>query len=278
MNQLSLYLHIRICVFAIMIFAAASPKELAAQGDGIASIQQQLNSRIRVATLNADHTDIATAGDAVQVLKPGMVMYAVANPQPAGNMYESGKIELEEKKSGHGFLGVHAGGSGKGEKIARHTVAPEDKCWVTGIEVDKDGMVFVLYSEPVNGTRYYGSLKVPYPIRGSVPPVSVAMAAIGEVLAVAPVPAAPPVTAVEPVAAPQPPPAAEPVQADAAKDGGAKADGETKAPAVSIDEPEADVVAALGQPIKIRKVGTREIYTYKSEKVTFVNGKVTKVE
>jgi len=269
-----------ICIFTIAVFAVASPKELAAQGDGVAVIQQKLNTQFRVATLNSDHTDIATAGDAVQVLKPGMVMYAVANPQPAGNMYESGKIELEEKKSGHGFLGVHGGGSGKGEKIARHSVAPEDKCWVTGIQVDKDGMVFVLYSEPVNGTRYYGSLKVPYPIRGSVPPVSVAMAAIGDVLAVAGTgAAAPPVVAAEPVAAPQTEaPTAEAAPADPAKDGEAKADGETKAEAVSIDEPEADVIAALGQPLKIRKVGAREIYTYKSEKVTFVNGKVSKVE
>ena len=38
------------------------------------------------------------------------------------------------------------------------------------------------------------------------------------------------------------------------------------------------VIAALGQPSKIAKVGTKEIYFYKDLKVTFINGKVTDVE
>lgn len=38
------------------------------------------------------------------------------------------------------------------------------------------------------------------------------------------------------------------------------------------------VIAALGQPAKIVKLGTKELYFYKDLKITFVNGKVSDVE
>jgi hypothetical protein len=38
------------------------------------------------------------------------------------------------------------------------------------------------------------------------------------------------------------------------------------------------VVAAMGQPLKKAKVGTKDIYWYKDWKVTFVNGKAKDVQ
>jgi hypothetical protein len=38
------------------------------------------------------------------------------------------------------------------------------------------------------------------------------------------------------------------------------------------------VIAALGQPLRKAKVGTKDIYYYKDLKVIFVNGKVTDVQ
>jgi nucleoid-associated protein YgaU len=38
------------------------------------------------------------------------------------------------------------------------------------------------------------------------------------------------------------------------------------------------VVATLGQPSKIVKLGDKQIYIYKDLKVTFINGKVSNVE
>ena len=38
------------------------------------------------------------------------------------------------------------------------------------------------------------------------------------------------------------------------------------------------VVAAQGEPVKKAKVGTKEIYYYKDQKITFVNGKVTDIQ
>jgi hypothetical protein len=47
---------------------------------------------------------------------------------------------------------------------------------------------------------------------------------------------------------------------------------------VRIGQTPGEVVAALGQPGKVFKVGAKEIYLYKSLKVTFLNGKVSDIE
>jgi hypothetical protein len=60
--------------------------------------------------------------------------------------------------------------------------------------------------------------------------------------------------------APPPPPADQPTQT------------------IEIGQTVDQVVAALGQPQKIAKVGTKQIYFYKDLKVTFNNGKVSDVE
>ena len=62
----------------------------------------------------------------------------------------------------------------------------EEKCWVTGIQVQKDGILFVLYSDPYDDTRYYANLKIPFPDRKAVPPVDAAMQLVAEVLTVVP--------------------------------------------------------------------------------------------
>jgi hypothetical protein len=72
-------------------------------------------------------------------------------------------------------------------------------------------------------------------------------------------PAAPP-AATAPPAPIAPPPADQPTQT------------------IEIGQTVDQVVAALGQPQKIAKVGTKQIYFYKNLKVTFNNGKVSDVD
>ena len=47
---------------------------------------------------------------------------------------------------------------------------------------------------------------------------------------------------------------------------------------ISLGQTKDTVVANFGQPTKIAKVGTKEIYYYPDLKVTFVAGKVTDVQ
>jgi hypothetical protein len=52
----------------------------------------------------------------------------------------------------------------------------------------------------------------------------------------------------------------------------------TDTPTVTVGQTKVQVIAALGQPVKMAKVGAKEIFIYKEIKVTFINGKVSNVE
>ena len=47
---------------------------------------------------------------------------------------------------------------------------------------------------------------------------------------------------------------------------------------IALGQSPAEVIAILGNPSQIVKLGTKEIYRYKDMKVTFVSGKVTDIE
>jgi len=68
----------------------------------------------------------------------------------------------------------------------------------------------------------------------------------------------PAATVAKPAAAPPPPPPAP--------------------PAIKVGQTQDEVVNALGQPESVDASGDKQIYIYKNVKVTFVNGKVSKVE
>jgi hypothetical protein len=49
-------------------------------------------------------------------------------------------------------------------------------------------------------------------------------------------------------------------------------------PTIKVGQTQDAVVAALGQPDSVDASGDKQVYIYKNVKVTFVNGKVSKVE
>jgi hypothetical protein len=52
----------------------------------------------------------------------------------------------------------------------------------------------------------------------------------------------------------------------------------TSAPTISIGQTKAEVTSAFGEPARKAVLGAKEIYFFKDMKVTFTNGKVSKVE
>ncbi len=247
---------------------------MSAQGDP-AAIQQRLSAQFKLTTITADRTDIVTAGDVVALHKPGLVMYAVTSPLPPSNTYKNGKIGQGWGGFGKDLqIGMATGGGGTAADYPHRLFVAEEKCWVTGIQVEKDGVVFQLYSDPYNEVRYYASLKVPFPNKKQVPSVDVALQTVAEVLTVAPTdnqgaqpaqaaaPATPPTPAPAPMAAiaPPPPPADAPP------------------PTIAIGQTQDQVTAAFGQPLREAKLGVKQIFYYKDMKVTFTNGKVSNVE
>ena len=259
------------------IFIVFSLVSTAQSGDP-GAIQQKLDAQFKLTRIAADRSDIVTAGSVVQLHKPGLVMYAVASPMPPSNTYKGGKIGQGWGGFGKDLaIGMATPGGGTAADYPHRQFVADEKCWVTGISVQKDGVVFQLYSDPYNDTRYYANLKVPFPDKKSVPPADAFALVVAEVLTAMPsddqgagsseAQAPPPATIPEPPPAPMQAIAPPPPPADAPP------------PTIAVGQTRDQVVAAFGQPQRMAKVGVKEIFYYPDKmKVTFTNGKVSNVE
>ena len=250
--------------FGMAAIACMAGLALTAQSGDPAAIQQKLNAQFRLTTTTADRSDIVTAGDVVVIHKPGLVMFS-GTGVPSTNNYKGGVIS-----QGFGTVLIMTN-----PNTVQRAFVPQEKCWVIGITVQKDGVVFGLFSDPYNGYRYYGDLKILFPIKKVVPPVDVVLGLIAEVLTVdgqsdQPEPVQPARTRFAPEAAPTPAPmpaiAPPPPPSDAPP------------PTITLDQTKDQVTAAFGQPLRSAKIGAKEIFYYKDMKVTFINGKVSDVD
>ena len=180
-------------LFSTFLVFAGTSSCLHAQAGDPAAIQQKLYAQIRLTTITADRSDIVTAGDIVTIQKPGLIMYATNSPMPPSNSYKNGRIGQGWGGFGKDMLiTMAAPGGATATDYPHRPFAPEEKCWVTGIQVQKDGVLFQLYSDPYDGVRYYANLKIPFPDKKVVPPVDVALQTVAEVLAVVPTENQPP--------------------------------------------------------------------------------------
>jgi hypothetical protein len=122
-----------------------------------------------------------------------------------------------------------------------------------------------------------GSIKFPYDRRDPVPSPEAVLALLAEVISAAPIPqqaptpaataestVAPPVSEAPPPPLPPPPPPSDQPAAPP--------------PTISLGQDRTEVLTSFGQPLKIIKLGTKEIDSYKDMKVTYVNDKVTDVQ
>ena len=275
----------------VALIAAICSIEIAAQvGDPATLIQEKLVSQIKLTKAAADHSDVVTAGDIVVLHKDGLMMCSSASTYAFSNAYINGvlaaNLNNRVKDAAKSLLRGHLpfGGGGSAADAAnngcteRKFVAGE-KFWVTGITLQKDGIVVSTFSDPYNDVRYYGEIKFPFP-KGPVPAVDAFSKTVAEVITVEPTddkgkgnqndqasqqaqpatPAAPASSAPMQDIAPPPPPTDAPP------------------PTIAIGQTKDQVAAAFGQPLRVAKLGAKEIFYYKDMKVTFSNGKVSNVE
>lgn len=238
--------------------------------DQRAAIQHALDTQFRLTKTTADRSDIVTAGSVLVLHKDGLVMCSLDTPAPPTSTYKGGKL-------GMGFgatlsWNMQLGGTNSADVPQRKFVAGE-KFWVTGFDVQDDGIVFHLYSDPYQDVRYYGNLKVAFG-KHSMPPADEVLKTVAEVITAepddnaaqsAPQQQAPPPAqsqTMAPIPPPPPPPDAPPPQPKTIKLGMTK------------DQ----VTTIFGQPKRIANLGTKEIDYYPDMKVTFVKGKVTDVQ
>jgi hypothetical protein len=156
---------------------------LSAQSGDPAVLQQRLSAQFKLTTTTADRTDIVAAGDVVEIRKPGLLMYDVSSPMPPSNTYKNGRISQGWSGFGKDMLITMRSSEGTTANDYQHRpfVAGE-KCWVTAITVQSDGVLFQLYSDPYSDVRYYANLKVPFPDKKVVPPVDAFLQTIAEVV------------------------------------------------------------------------------------------------
>ena len=268
---------------------------VAVNAQDVASIQQKLIAQYPLTKATADKTDIVTAGAVLVLEKDNLLMYTTTTTIPPVNTYKNGRISqgvfsAAKKCKFCAFVPGVSSVAAQVPNVDQRTFVSGEKFWVTGIEAHDDGIVFDLLSDPFNDVRYYSQLKFPFP-KDSAPSADTLMGQVAEVLKVqpsddsnnsggdakqsqagasAPAPAqsapaaAPPATqsAMAPIP-PPPPPADEPPPAPKT---------------ISKGQTKDVVVAILGQPSKVVKLGSKEIDVYPDMKVTFVNNKVTDVE
>jgi len=269
------------------VFTAGTQAQV---GDPGTLIQEKLVSQMKLTKAAADHSDIVTAGDVVVLHKDGLMMCSSASSYAFSNNYSGGVLSANNnnraKDAAKSFLKSRLpfGGGGSVTDAAnngctsRKFVAGE-KFWVTGVTLQKDGILVSTFSDPYNDVRYYGEIKFPF-AKGSVPPVDDFVKTVSEVITVQPAddkddqggkgdqnaqtaaaaPAAAPAPAPMPEIAPPPPPADAPP------------------PTIALGQTKDQVTAGFGQPQRIAKLGAKEIFYYKDMKVTFTNGKVSNVE
>ncbi len=151
-------MRIAIGVFAASLLTAGWNQEFAAaQTPGnLAEIQTQMNKEFALTKTTADRNEIVTAGSVLVLHKDGLQMRALSALYPVPNIYKDGRIQLSGKILWTDMMTPDAA-----HQPVRKFVAGE-KCWVINIAVQNDGVVFTVYSDPFNDTRYFADLKIPF--------------------------------------------------------------------------------------------------------------------
>ena len=289
----------------ITVLAGMSPGAAAADPGSKPAIQKKLESEYALTKTTDDQSDIVTAGAVLVLQKDKLLMVAATTTgNPCPNTYRDGKFSQSGVcRTGATLKKIPMFGSkipGADKAPATRTYVTGEKFWVTKIDVNdtgkEPGVVMDFYTDAVSDVRYKTSLKIPF--KGSVPSPEDAVKLVSEVVKVAPsddkeakgsgqldkgnaqqAGSQGDQPAQQAAAAEQPAPAAAAAPAEAAP---AAIEPPPPPPAdpptVALGQTPDEVVAALGQPVKKAKVGTKEIYFYKDLKVSFVNGKVKDIQ
>jgi len=258
------------------------------------SIEKKLTAEYALTKTTDDKSDIVTAGAVLVLQKDKVYMVPTdATGNPCQNNYKDGKLSQSGTcKANETFRKIPGFGHvipGQDKAIASRAFVTGEKFWLTKIDVrdsGKDkGVMLEFFTDAIKDVRYRGTLFIQF--KGGLPSPEDALKQVAEVITVAPsedakdekekpakgggqqqeapASAAPAPEAAAPADAPPPaieappPPPAEPAT-------------------VALGQTPDEVVAALGQPTKKAKVGTKEIYFYKDVKVTFLNGKVKDIQ
>jgi hypothetical protein len=277
-------LHVAILTAAITVSAGAQDQH--SKG----AILEKLEAQYVPTQTTDDKSDIVTAGSILTLKLDNLLTAGLSSGSICPNTYKDGRITQSAlAKVTCGRAASVAG------QVKRRTFLAGQKLWVTAIDVKDGGVVFELYTDAYAGERYKATLTFPF-AKGSLPAPAEVQGTVAQVFKADPPPQPAPTDAgpgaAQPAVsgslppgggAPNAPPPAQPAPQPAVED---KPLPPIDAPPPPPAEPKTinlgmttqEVVASFGNPERIVKLGTKEIYSYKDLKVTFVNNKVTDVQ
>jgi hypothetical protein len=150
-----------ICWIAALLIGGSS---FAAYGQEVnVALQQKLNSQFTLTQVTKTTGELGATGTGVVLQKVNLVMYSIASPLPPANTYKNGKISQGAGGFGRDLLITTANmGGGTSDDYPHKTFSVGDKFWVILLKVEKTDVVFRLLSDPYDGLRYYGELKIQF--------------------------------------------------------------------------------------------------------------------
>jgi hypothetical protein len=182
-------MRVAIRTLALSVAAAlfcSTTQSICAQGnDPIAAIQQKLQERIVLATLDANG-EIVTAGSVITLRSGSLQMCATTAPAAAGtpvNSYKNGRLSagMFSWNLGLGLMKIDP------NSIPMHTAVAGEKFWIVHYNVMKNNVQFKIWTDPdSNNLRYWTWLEIPFD-KKQVPSPDQLMNTLAEVLAVEPV-------------------------------------------------------------------------------------------
>jgi hypothetical protein len=280
-KESSMRIVIRVLSYAILLPSLILPVAWAQTGGTLGDIVQKLRQQpVTWAKTTDDHKDLTAAGTVLVLHKDRFLMYPTAAVAPALNIYKDGTL----KSGGWREIEViaHLDESGLTNQTLRKYFEAGEKFFITGADVEPDGVTLTLYSDPYDNVRYYGQLKIPFP-KHVIPSPDEVLQQIHEVLTIdtssppAPAVAAAPAPAPAATAPPAPPAAA--AQSSVVKPLPLPPPPPAQPKTVAIGQSEDQVVATLGEPATvIDKKAAGKIFIYKDLKVIFKAGKVADIE
>ncbi len=239
------------------------------------ALKQAITAQYVLAQPTDDRNDLTAAGAVIDLLKDNLVLGTTAQ---VATDSDGKPIHVAEPMSSYKNGKFEKGGFTKWTTFIAdtsfHKMVAGEKFWLIGVEIRDDGAVLEFLSDPINGVRFKGFVKYPFP-KGQMPAADLVLQQIGETVkaepmqtelkqqitqsapagqSTGPAPEAPP-----PPIAPPPPPPADPKT-------------------IELGLTREQVISSLGQPEKIVKLPTKQIYIYKDMKITFVGGKVTDIQ
>ncbi len=158
---------------AATLMALALTGAVATAQETLAGLEKKLTDQFPLTKATADKTDIVTAGAVLVLQKDNLLMYTTTTTVPPQNTYKNGKLnhgvfDAAKKCRFCAYVpGVNTVTAAV-PNVDTRTFVTGEKFWVTKIEVEPDGVVFSLFSDPISDVRYYSLLKFPFN-KGFVP-------------------------------------------------------------------------------------------------------------